>query len=244
LTDADGDRAAVRRFAPQRIVETAVTAASGAALAGAVWWLVDLTVAAAIVGGANGLVSGARRTYRWRSIGGWHAFVLDSTWALVTTAGALVAHAIALVQRSPSNYVGEMSLRQNRHVYERGYTLRRGFMLTVGNVINGAGRDAHHDPRRQHIVSRHEDLHVWQTRWFGPLFPIAYGAWWVVGSFAALALWVTRRPVEGLRRTVDSVAYYCNPFEWWAYSREGRWPPPQAVKRFVWPRPLGRKLRR
>ena len=236
--------AAARRLTTGDIAEAVVTAASGAALAGAVWSLVDLTVAAAIVGGANGLVSGARRTYRWRSFSGWLAFALDSTWALVTTAGALVAHAVALAQRSPSNYVGELSRRQNRHVYERGYTLRRGFMLTVGNVINGVGRDAHLDPRRQHIVTRHEDLHVWQTRWVGPLFPIIYGAWWVVGAVAALALWVTRRPAEGLRRTVDSVAYYCNPFEWWAYSREGRWPPPQAVKRFVWPRPLARKLRR
>ena len=187
-------------------------------------------------------MSGARRTYRWRSYRGWLAFVLDSTWALITTAGAFVAHAIALAQRSPRNYVGELSRRQNRHVYERGYTLRRGFMLTVGNVVNGAGPNAHHDTRRKHVVNRHEDVHVWQTRWFGPLFPLVYGIWWIVGSCAALALWLTRRPAEGLRRTVDSVAYYCNPFEWWAYSREGRWPPSQAVKRFVWPRPLAKKF--
>ena len=241
MTAADGDRAAARRLAPQHIVETAATAVSGAALAGAVWSLVDLAVAAAIVGGANGVVSGARRTYQWRSPRGWLAFVLDSTWALVTTAGALVAHVIATLQRSPRNYVGELSQRQNRHVYERGYTLRRGFMLTVGNVVNGAGTTAHHNPRRRHVVLHHEDVHVWQTRWFGPLFPVIYGAWWVIGSLAALGLWLARRPAEGLRRTIDSVAYYCNPFEWWAYSREGRWPPTQAVKRFVWPRPLAKK---
>jgi hypothetical protein len=215
---------------------------SGAALAGAAWSVVDLTVAAAIVGGANGVVSGARRTYRWRSFRGWLAFVLDSTWALITTAGALIAHLVAMLQRAPHNYVSELSRRQNRHVYERGYTLRRGFMLTIGNVVNGAGRTAHHDTRRQHIVNRHEDVHVWQTRWFGPLFPFVYGIWWIVGTCAALALWLTRRPAEGLRRTVDSVAYYSNPFEWWAYSREGRWPPSQAVKRFVWPRPLAKKF--
>ena len=114
-------------------------------------------------------------------------------------------------------------------------------MLTVGNVVNGAGDDGASDARRQHIVTDHEDVHVWQTRWFGPLFPVIYGAGGSAARVAALALWLARRPAEGLRRTIESCAYYCNPFEWWAYSREGRWPPSQAVRRFVWPRPLAKK---
>jgi hypothetical protein len=240
VTDAVG-AATARRLTPQRILETAATTASGAALAGIVWSLVDLATAAALVGGANGAISGTRRIYRWRSPAGWVAFALDSTWALFTTAAALVAHGLAFVQRSPRNYVGELSLRRNRHVYERGYTLRRGFVLTIGNVVNGAGPTAHDDPRRQHIVEHHEDVHVWQARWFGPLFPIVYGGWWVMGALAGLGVWIARRPAEGLGKTVDSFAYYRNPFEWWAYSREGRWPPPHAVARFVWPRPLARK---
>jgi hypothetical protein len=28
---------------------------------------------------------------------------------------------------------------------------------------------------------------------------------------------------------VESVAYYLNPFEWWAYSRDNLWPPPGKV---------------
>ena len=33
------------------------------------------------------------------------AFVLDSTWALITTAGALAVHAVAVAQNAPGNYV-------------------------------------------------------------------------------------------------------------------------------------------
>jgi hypothetical protein len=29
---------------------------------------------------------------------------------------------------------------------------------------------------------------------------------------------------------VESVAYYLNPFEWWAYSRDNLWPPPSKVQ--------------
>ena len=48
------------------------------------------------------------------------AFVLDSTWALVTTTGALVVHALAVVQRVPGNYVAPLSERRDRHVYAAG----------------------------------------------------------------------------------------------------------------------------
>ena len=61
MTNAAGEESAAWRLNPQHIVETAATAVSGALLAGAAGALVDLAVAAAIVGGANGAVSGARR---------------------------------------------------------------------------------------------------------------------------------------------------------------------------------------
>ena len=228
--------AAARRLTIRRIMETLGTAAIGALLAGTVWSLVDLAVPAAIVGGVNGAVAGVRRIYRWRSPTGWVALGLDSTWALITTAGAFLAHAVAVVQRSPGNYVGELSERQNRHVYRRGYTLRRGFMLTVGNVINGVGTRP--SAFRRRVVDVHENSHVWQSRTFGPFFPLIYGAWWALGAVVGTAVWLVRRPPENLGRVIDSWGYYRNPFEWWAYSREGRWPPPGAVARFVWRRPL------
>ena len=233
--------AAARRLTIRRVAETVALVGSGAALAGAAGSLLDITVAAAIVGGANGAISGWRGIYRWRSITGWLAFVLDSTWALVTTAGALVAHVVAAVQRTPDNYVAELSERRDRHVYRRGYTLRRGFMFTVGNVINGAGPNTGTEFRRR-VVDDHEHVHVWQGRWFGPIFPLVYGAWWVIGATVGTVVWLVRRPPEGFGRVIDSWGYYRNPFEWWAYSREGRWPPPGAVRGFVWRRPLTRPI--
>ena len=41
-----------------------------------------------------------------------------------------------------------------------------------------------------------------------------------------------------LAKSVETCAYYLNPFEWWAYSREDRWPPPGVVERLAWRRPL------
>ncbi len=191
--------AAARRLTIRRVAETVALVGSGAALAGAAGSLLDITVAAAIVGGANGAIAG------WRGI------------------------------------VAELSERRDRHVYRRGYTLRRGFMFTVGNVINGAGPNTGTEFRRR-VVDDHEHVHVWQGRWFGPIFPLVYGAWWVIGATVGTVVWLVRRPPEGFGRVIDSWGYYRNPFEWWAYSREGRWPPPGAVRGFVWRRPLTRPI--
>jgi hypothetical protein len=221
----------------KRIAEAAATAAAGAALAAIAWSIVDLAVAAAIVGGANGAIGGWRGIYRWRSVGGPLAFVLDSTWALPMTAAALVAHVAAAVQRARGNYVTELSERCNRHVYATGFTFRRGFMLTTGNVVSGVG-DIRAKPRRAQTVAAHEHVHVWQARWFGPAYPLAYGLWWPLGAAWGVVRWALGGRNEKLRKVVDTVAYYSNPFEWWAYSREGRWPPPSALPRFTWRKPI------
>lgn len=220
-------------------LETVVVAGAGGVLAGFAWSLVGLSAPAAMVGALAGGIAGFRGIYQWRSVAGWLAFVLDSTWAVITTAGSLVAHLAAGAQRQSGNYVAEMSERRNRHVYARGYTLRRGFMLTVGNTINGAGAE-HQVARRRHTVDHHEHVHVWQSRWFGPIFPAVYTVWYVVGLAAGAVTWLVSRPPEPIGRVIDTCAYYRNPFEWWAYSREGRWPPPGAVGRFVWRRPIVR----
>jgi len=209
-----------------------VLGAAGAALAGLFGTVLGFAVPLAVVGGLNGFVSGWRRIYRWRSPSGWLAFVLDSTWALATTAAALVGHTIAAAQRSP--YLSALSARRDRHVYASGLRLRRGFLATIGNVINGAGAGT---AATRRIVDEHEHVHVWQARWFGPLFPLLYGGWLLAGALAGTLAGLTRR--RRLGATVDAWSYYRNPFEWWAYSREGRWPPPRAAAA-VWRRPLVR----
>ncbi len=143
-----------------------------------------------------------------------------------------------LVQRVPGNYVASLSERRDRHVYVKGFTLRRGFLTTVGNVVSGAGLTKS-PSRRARVVDRHEHVHVWQARWFGPLYPLLYGAWTVLGA-AGRASWPGGcvAATSGSGTVVDTTAYYSNPFEWWAYSREGRWPPPAAIADLTWRRPI------
>ena len=106
--------------------------------------------------------------------------------------------------------------------------------MTIGNTVNGVGEQVHTSPRRQRLVTDHEDVHVWQGRWFGPLYPLLYGGWMVAGAVAGTVVWTLRRREAGLAQVVDTCAYYLNPFEWWAYSRDGHWPPTNKVVGLGW----------
>jgi hypothetical protein len=233
----------VTAAAPGRLppaLEAVASAAAGGALAGASWSLIGLGWPAAAIGAANGAISGARGTYGWRSRNGALAFALDSTWALPMTAAALAAHAVAAAQGRRSGYLPRLSSRANRHVYTRGLRVRKGFAITVGNVVNGAGDVT--SARRVRLVTDHEDVHIWQARWFGPLYPVLYVGWTVVGGAVGAGMWLFRRRGERFADVVETCGYYLNPFEWWAYSRDDRWPPPRKVAGLGWSRPVVRPL--
>ncbi len=219
--------------------ETAGATAAGAALGAATGSLVGLAVPGAVVGGLNGAISGRREIYAWSSPTGVVAFVLDSTWSLVTTAAGLVAHAVGAVRGEPG-FVPALSRRRNRHVYRRGFQPRRDFAITLGNVINGAGDVAR--PRRAKLVTDHEDVHVWQARLFGPTYPALYAGWMAGGAVAGAVLWVAGRRDQPLGKMIESCAYYLNPFEWWAYSRDDHWPPVGKVDGLGWRRPAVRSF--
>jgi hypothetical protein len=205
--------------------EALATGMAGGVLGGAALAPLGLTVPGAIVGGLNGLISGGRRIYDWRRPAGWGAFVLDSTWGLIGTAAALGVHGLQQVRRDRGTFRPDLSRRRNRHVYDTGVTARRRFAMTVGNTVtNLAGR--------VDLLERHEMVHVWQGRFFGPVFPLVYGTWMVGGTLAGFAVWLRHR--DGLRQTVDTFAYYDNPFEYWAYRRQGYWPPATAHSRYAW----------
>lgn len=228
------------RGARQRSLEAVSMAAAGGVLAGLVGAPLGMGRTLAAVGALNGAISGWRGIYRWRQRRGRTAFVLDSTWGLTTTAGALVSHAVAGVAevRGRAGYDHSLSHRHDRHVYAGGFRPRTGFVITVGNVISGAGDTGR--ARRRQLVHVHEDLHVWQARWLGPLYPVAYAGWMAGGAVAGVAVWALRRRDEPLFRVVETCAYYLNPFEWWAYSRDGNWPPSAVVPDLAWRRPLVR----
>jgi hypothetical protein len=195
---------------------------------------------AAAIGAVNGAISGARRIYQWRGFTGPVALILDSTWALPMTAGALAAHGVAFAQRGQGGFIRVLSERANRHVYARGVRLRKGFVITIGNTVNGAGDHATTSPRRHRLITDHEDVHVWQARWWGPLFPLLYVGWTITGGVAGAAIWAMRRRDERFTKVVETCSYYLNPFEWWAYSRDDHWPPSEKVPGLGWATPIVR----
>ena len=195
-----------------------------------------VAVVAAIVAGANGAVSGWVGLYGWHEGKGWLFFVLDSTWGLFGTALGVVLHLVNVVRGS---YVGDMSRRTNRHVYEAGIGLRKEFALALGNVISNAGGkvglrgETQRVSNRRRFVVRHEGLHVLQNRLFGPIYQLVYVAWMVVFAVVGIVIWLVRER-RHLGSIVETLAYYNNPFEYWAYRNDRYWPPKGVHPRYAW----------
>jgi hypothetical protein len=223
----------------RRVLETGATSVTAAVFGGAFGGVFSLAVPAAVVAGTNGAISGWRQTYDWSRGPGVVAFTLDSTWSLVMTAAGLFANGVGMVQRN-AGFVPELSVRQNRHVYRRGFMPRKGFATTLGSVIGGAG-DIELS-RRRRLITDHEDVHCWQARWMGPLYPVVYVGWTVLAGAAGMVIWATRKRDERFTKIVESTAYYLNPIEWWAYSRDDHWPPSGKVAGFGWKGPCCRPL--
>ena len=216
-----------------RVVECALVAGGTGALAYAAGRLLDITVLTIVlvaIAVLNGLVSGWRGVYDWRRPSGWIGVVLDTVWAFGPVALGLVAHLVALVRHG--QYEPSLSIRQNRHVYRRGAHLQAGYVFTIGNVISSAG-DVDHERRRKLIVD-HEDVHIWQARWWGPAYLVLYLGWTAGGSIAGGLAWLRRGRSTPLAKVVRSYSYYMNPFEWWAYCRDDLWPPSGLAQGFGW----------
>jgi hypothetical protein len=210
--------------------EMLLTGVAGALLAGLTGRIIGIGRWGLVVGLINGLVTGRRRVYDWRSRDGVVAFVADHTWALATTSSGVVA--LGLNSVSDAGYEPELSERQNRMVHRRGFVLRRGFAVTFGNVVNGAA-DEHGEltERRRTLVTVHEDAHVRQARMFGPVYPLLYGAWFVGGALVGATKWLMSDRSVALSRMVDTDAYYRNPFERHAYKLQGVSTPADARQR-------------
>lgn len=217
--------------------ESIATGLGGALLGGATGRLVGWPLLGAGIGAASGLISGARRMYDWKSGRGVAAFVLDHTWALATTSVGVIATGANKLMAA--DFDEELTVRQNRMVHRRGLVLRRGFAVTFGYVVNGAGdENGSINERRRKLVTHHEDVHVWQARKFGPLYPVVYVGWFVGGAIVAAFSWIKKGRSTQLSAEVDRLAYYCNPFEWHAYSRDDNWPPRAVDAARVWSKPF------
>lgn len=190
------------------------------------------------VGAASGLLAGWQRIYQWKNWRGRWAFVADHTWALATTGAGAVMGTVNLLLGA--RIVESLTHRQNRLVFDRGFVLRSGYALSTGYVVSGAAdRQGRMTERRRRLVTDHEDVHVWQARRWGPLYPVLYGLWFLGGSVVGLGKWRIDRARRSIMTHVDAAAYYSNPFEWRAYTEDDNWPPATADQTLVWSKRFG-----
>jgi hypothetical protein len=222
-----------------RLAEAGLAAAGAAVLGGAVGLIggVPLGIAAGTSAGLNGALGGYRQIYDWRAVKGWFAFAADSTWGLLGTTLGNVLVVANLAGRHPG-YRPDFSRRQNRQVFEKGAFMRRGFAVTHGNVISNAaaGRESLIDEHRP-FIDRHEGLHIWQSRIFGPIYQLVYVVWFAGGVLVGAATWALKKDKPRLKRLVETAAYYDNPFEFWAYKHDEHWKNNSADPTLKWHRP-------
>lgn len=162
---------------------------------------------ASIVGGITGMMAGARRIHDWTGAG-WLSFPLDVTWGLGANTNACLLHLVNIGWGKAQEEPGTEC-----HRYASGFALKPGFAFTQGAVMSSM-TDGPGTP-----LFRHERLHVWQNRCFGPFYLLSYLAWmavWVIPSL--ITGLVRRRPGTGPQEW----CYFNNPFEAWAYALQGQ----------------------
>ena len=222
-----------------RAAEAIVLSAAGAVLGGLGGWLfgaflgavTPLVAVGAVAALGNGAVSGATGIYRWDRPSGYAAFLADSTWALPgVTLGLVVIH-LPNVFWNDADYRRDLCRRSNFHLYGAGMCLKRRFAFTLGNVCSN-GKTQRGSISMGFIVN-HEKLHVNQNRLFGPLYQLLYTGWAVLGAAVATVVWLTDRS-ESYSGLVQTAAYYDNPFEYWAYRRDGNWRPHGVTEKLAW----------
>ncbi len=68
---------------------------------------------------------------------------------------------------------------------------------------------------------------------------------WMIGAGAVgVVAWAARHRDEPFGKVVETYAYYLNPLEWWAYSRDDHWPPSGKVAGIGWKQPAVRPFAR
>jgi hypothetical protein len=190
----------------------------------------------AVIGGAIGLALGvffgwtlARAHCYERSPKGVFLFVVDHTWSLLNTVAGSMFLLVSLAKGNELNVVD--SRHTGKVVFTRGlipnrkrivgpdrHVVRTYFATTVGNVMVGVHPDG--SPG----LKRHEGVHVFQARLFGPFYlPLV-----AIGFAVAIVLpyWLLyhdreRRPIRSVRDYFMRGVYPHVWHEEWAYSVGG-----------------------
>jgi hypothetical protein len=223
-------------------VEAVVVGVLGATLGGAFgWWLHPwVAVAMAVVAGLNGAVSGWRQGLRVAHTMGRSGLrrrqhVGDAAGGgRPTGAGVCAGHAVGRLRRvaEPSAEPARVPRRRLPAARVRAHPRQRH--LQCRRRVARPAAQADHGPRGGARVAGAG------IRAAVPGAVPACGRW--VGRCSAAVVWVLRRRREPLGKVVESCAYYLNPFEWWAYSRDDLWPPPGLLPGLGWRRAAARPL--
>ncbi len=153
------------------------------------------------VGAFTGWMAGYHRIYEWKGAGVGQ-LLGDVVWGL---AGSTTAALVGLFNVFFGDHADDG--RTGAHRYPTGFRLKKDFAFTQGNVMSCL-TDVTTAP-----LYKHERLHVFQNRVFGPLFMLTYLAWmavWFVPSLIASGVKWDARFIEGW-------CYRSNPWEIWAY---------------------------
>jgi RHS repeat-associated protein len=195
---------------------------AGAAYVGIGWFPSAGTLGAigAASGALNGTLSGMRGIYDWTSPSGYAAFLGDSTWGLLGTSLGNVVQLINIA--IGANYDKGESFRKNRTVYDDGVHVIKADAFTLGNVTSNAFTDQ--GALDVDLINKHERLHINQNRIFGPLMQLTYVVWGLGGLIVGSIAWGFNSD-RSWGDLVETAAYYDNPFEYWAYNKQGNWPP-------------------
>lgn len=160
------------------------------------------------------------------------ALALDYTWGLPGTMLGYGIQVINMFWATDPMYRDDLSVGQNRHVYEGGFYLKEGFAHTQGNTATNMGFNG--SGVNMGVLDNHESLHMWQSRLFGPAYQGTYVGWAAAGLPIATAVWLTDTD-QDLFSLIETAVYYDNPFEYWAYQNNNQWPPSGANPILAWP---------
>ncbi len=167
---------------------------------------------ARVVGAFAGMLDGIWKIHRWKGPG-VATFLLDYTWGLAGTLNGCLFHLINFAWAGHANTSADE--RQGAHAYARGFAFKSGFAVTQGCVMSnmsGYGPGS--------TLFRHENVHVWQNRAFGPFFTLTYLGWMAVMLIPAMIASAITKTAVG--DGIQAWCYWSNPWEAWAYAAAGQ----------------------
>lgn len=176
-------------------------------------WLASagtLMTMAMFTGAFVGFMDGMWGIHRWKALG-WIAFPLDVTWGLAGSLNGCLFHLFNgfWVKHAEPSPDGTVENRSGVHQYLGGFRFKGTYAVTQGAVMSNLSTDLRDG------LFRHERIHVWQNRIFGPLFTLTYLGWMAVMLAQGVVAGILNGRKVGFG--IEAWCYYNNPWEAWAY---------------------------